>query len=78
MRRLSQALHGARVRGARGLLVITGRGIGTRDGKPVLRTHVEDWLRSPEARALGIRGHRRVSKGGALEVTLGDPGTRED
>ncbi len=70
LRRLSQALHAARVRGARRLLVITGRGHGNATGKPVLRGRVEAWLRGPEGRAQGVRGLDRARGGGALDVHL--------
>lgn len=70
LRRVAQALHAARVRGRRELLVITGAGWGNSDGKPVLRPRVEAWLRGPEGRALGVLDVRRVSKGGALAVRL--------
>jgi DNA-nicking Smr family endonuclease len=48
LRRVAQALHAARVRRRRVLLVITGAGWGNADGKPVLRPKVEAWLRGPE------------------------------
>jgi len=71
VRRLRQELHACRVRGRTALRVITGRGWGNRRQQPVLRGHVETWLRSPEARTLGVRSFRRVAKGGALDVSLG-------
>ena len=71
LRRLAQELHAARVRGATRLLVITGRGWGNLEQKPILRGKVEVWLRGGEARALGVLTQRVVAKGGALEVTLG-------
>jgi DNA-nicking Smr family endonuclease len=70
LRRVAQALHAARVRRRRVLLVITGAGWGNADGKPVLRPRVEAWLRGPEGRALGVKDVQRVSRGGALEVWL--------
>jgi DNA-nicking Smr family endonuclease len=77
LRRLAQALHTARVQGAKQLLVITGRGLGNRAQVPVLRGRVEAWLRGPHGRALGVRGLDRARSGGALEVHLGlrDPRT---
>lgn len=74
LRRLGRELHACRVRGARRLLVVTGRGYGNRRQEPVLRGAVEAWLRGPEARRLGVRGHRRARRGGALEVDLDPPG----
>jgi DNA-nicking Smr family endonuclease len=71
VRRLQRELHACRVRGAERLLVITGRGFGNRRQEPVLRTKIEAWLRSPEARERGVRSITRVHRGGALEVRLG-------
>jgi DNA-nicking Smr family endonuclease len=73
LRRVGQALHAARVRRSHFLLVITGRGIGNRQGVPVLRQAVEAWLRSAEARAQGVRDVRRSRDGGSLEVRLSAP-----
>ena len=70
LRRVAQELHAARVRGLEELVVVTGRGWGNLKQEPVLRGHVERWLASPEARALGVRSTRVVAKGGALEVRL--------
>lgn len=70
LRRLAQALHAARVRGRSSFLVITGAGWGNPEQKPVLRTKVEAWLRSPEGRALGVRSVERVHRGGALFLRL--------
>lgn len=71
LRRLAQALHTGRVRGASEVLVITGRGIGNHAQKPVLRTRVESWLRGPDGTRLGVRGFQRTAQGGALLVQLG-------
>ena len=71
LRRLSQALHAARVGRASRLLVITGRGWGNLRQEPVLRPRVEAWLEGPEGRRQGVRAFRVVAKGGALEVELG-------
>jgi DNA-nicking Smr family endonuclease len=73
LHRLAQALHAARVRGAAGVLVITGRGWGNREQQPILRGKVEDWLRGPDGRRLGVQGFEVAHKGGALEVRLGGP-----
>jgi DNA-nicking Smr family endonuclease len=70
LRRLEQELHASRVRGRERVLVITGRGLGNKKGKPVLRGYVETWLAGPAGRRLGVRGFRRESRGGALEVEL--------
>ena len=71
LRRLAQALHTARVRGRGRLKVITGRGLGNREGKPILRGKVEAWLRGPEGRRAGVRAVRQVARGGALVLELG-------
>lgn len=70
LRRLTQALHTARVRGWRRLLVVTGAGWGNPDQKPILRPRVEAWLRGAEGRAAGVKDVQRVHKGGALDVIL--------
>ena len=70
LRRVAQSLHAARVRRRARILVITGAGWGNAQHEPVLRTHVEAWLRGPEGRALGVKDVQRVSKGGALDVRL--------
>jgi DNA-nicking Smr family endonuclease len=71
LRRVMQELHAARVRRLSRMLVITGAGWGNPDRRPVLREGVERWLRSPEARSLGVLDVQRVHKGGALDVRLG-------
>jgi DNA-nicking Smr family endonuclease len=70
LRRVAQALHAARVRRRTRLLVVTGAGWGNPDWKPVLRPRVEEWLRGPEGRALGVKDVRRVHRDGALDVLL--------
>jgi hypothetical protein len=74
LRRLEQELHAARVRGASELLVVTGRGWGNAEQKPVLRKQVEAWLRGEAGRRLGVIDVRVVSKGGALDLRLRPPG----
>jgi len=69
--RLAQGLHAARVQGKGEVLVITGRGWGNRDQRPVLRERVEAWLRGPEGRRAGARHLERRAKGGAVLVRLG-------
>ncbi|MCB9914771.1 MAG: Smr/MutS family protein [Planctomycetes bacterium] len=73
LRRLAQALHAARVRGAPEVLVVTGRGWGNRLQEPKLRTTVESWLAGPEGRRVGARLARREPHGGALVVALQRP-----
>jgi DNA-nicking Smr family endonuclease len=70
LRRLEQELHAARVRGAPGLVVITGRGLGNLAQEPVLRPRVEAWLRGPDGARFGVRDFRQIHRGGALEVRL--------
>lgn len=70
LRRVAQALHTARVRRRPRLLVVTGAGWGNPDQKAVLRPAVEAWLRSPEARELGVKDVQRVHRDGALDVWL--------
>jgi len=76
LRRVSQELHACRVAGTLDLLVITGRGWGNRAQEPILRGRVEAWLQGAEGRAQGVRGVRRVARGGALEVRLEGGGGR--
>lgn len=78
LRTLERELHAARVRGAPTLLVITGAGHGNRQGVPVLRTRVETWLKTVEARRRGVQSFQRVSRGGALEVALARAAERPD
>ena len=70
-RTLERALHAARVRGVRELLVVTGRGWGNERREPVLRKRLEAWLRGPDGRARGVHSVRVAAKGGALRVGLG-------
>ena len=55
--------------------MITGRGWGNLQQKPVLRPKVETWLRSPEGRRLGVIDFTEHSQGGALLVRLRVPGS---
>ena len=73
---LRRALHAARVRGEAGLVAITGLGLGNATQEPVLRSHVEHWLKTPEAKHLGVLGFHRVHRGGALEIALVTPRDR--
>lgn len=68
--RLRRELHTARVAGWPELTVVTGRGLGNRDQRPILRGHVERLL-TAEGDSLGVRGWRPASGGGALVLSLG-------
>ena len=70
LRRLAQELHACRVRRAPELLVITGRGFGNLAQQPILRGHVETWLRGPEGQRAGARSFTLEARGGALRVRL--------
>jgi DNA-nicking Smr family endonuclease len=76
LHRLEMGLHTARIQGLERLLVITGRGWGNRLQQPVLRRHVEDWLRQRGAR-FGVQGWEETSRGGALLVELRRVGADE-
>jgi DNA-nicking Smr family endonuclease len=54
LRALEQFVASARSRGARGLLVIHGRGHGSDAGGPVLRPAIWEWLASPAAERSGV------------------------
>jgi DNA-nicking Smr family endonuclease len=71
LKRVAQALHMARVKGATELFIITGRGLGNHAQEPVLREKVEKWLRGPEGRRAGAGTFERRNKGGALLVKVG-------
>ena len=71
LRRLTQALHAARVRGRSEIMVITGAGWGNPTQQPILRKRMEAWLRGPEGRSFGVRDVQVVHRGGALAVRLG-------
>lgn len=74
LRRLEQELHAARVRGEGALLVVTGRGWGNREQRPVLRSRVEAYLRGPDGLRMGVRRVEVTAKGGALRLALGSSG----
>ena len=78
LRKLAQELHACRLRGPTHVLVITGRGWGNREQKPVLRPKVEAWLLGPEGRRLGVESFLVESLGGALRVQLRDAGRRRE
>ena len=50
--------------------VITGRGWGNLQQKPVLRPMVEEWLRGEHGQRLGVLGYRVTARGGALLLEL--------
>jgi len=54
LRALESFVAGARARGARGLLVIHGRGHGSEAGGPVLRPAIWNWLASAAAAHVGV------------------------
>jgi DNA-nicking Smr family endonuclease len=70
LRRLGRELHTSRLRRLAEVLVITGRGWGNPQQKPVLRPLVEAWLRGPEGKRLGVVHFEEHSRGGALLVSL--------
>ena len=70
LRYLGQELHSARVRGLVEVLVVTGRGIGNRRGEPILRGHVETWLRGPSGQRFGVARFDRSRDGGSLRVHM--------
>lgn len=53
------------------VLVITGRGFGSKGGNGVLGPAMTRWLEGPEGQRLGVLRVREVNGGGALEVELG-------
>lgn len=63
------------MRGESALRVITGRGWGNAEQKPVLRKKIEAWLRDDGRRRFGVLDVLIVSKGGALDLRLRPPGT---
>lgn len=77
-KRLELFLHAARVRGLPWVRVVTGRGLGNRDGQPVLRERIETWCRSAAGRERGVRQVERAAKGGALDLSLETRRSRQD
>jgi DNA-nicking Smr family endonuclease len=78
LRKLERALHAARVRGQKSILVITGRGLGNTTQTPVLRPKVEAFLRTPAGKRLGVVSFELASRGGALFVSLRVNGTARE
>ncbi|MAE27669.1 MAG: hypothetical protein CMJ87_01630 [Planctomycetes bacterium] len=68
-----QAVFDARRRGFTRLEVIVGRGLGTQDGKAILKPVVEKWLHGPEARAAGVRDAQPGPGGGTFRVSVTPP-----
>jgi DNA-nicking Smr family endonuclease len=75
LRRLEHTLHTARIQGLTWLRAITGRGLGNWTQQPILRQHVEDWLRSPKGARYGVADVQveRSSGGGSIRVQLRRP-----
>jgi len=69
-RAAARALHTWRVQGVERAVLVTGRGWSNARQEPILRTKLEAWLSSAEARRLGVRAWRRTSKDGALEIAI--------
>jgi DNA-nicking Smr family endonuclease len=67
LRALKSFVAGTHARGARGLLVIHGRGHGSDAGGPVLRPAIWDWLASAAAERSGVMAYvsARPRDGGA-------------
>jgi len=79
LRALESFVAGARARGARTLLVIHGRGLGSDAGGPVLRPAIWEWLASAASAHLGILAFAsaRARDGGAgATIILLRRGTR--
>lgn len=86
-RTLGHFLHGARARGHRLVLVITGKGkTAARSREPgesapgILKRRLPEWLAEPELRHLVTgyaRAHQRHGGEGAFYVTIRNPGVRE-
>ena len=76
LRRLGQQLHAARMLGESRVKVITGRGWGNREQKPILLPKVEAWLAGADGRRYGVMQYDRVDKDGALLVRLIRPDAR--
>ncbi len=68
--RLQQELYMARARGARTVIVITGRGWNSQGGAGVLRPAMERLLRGAEGKALGVHALESIARGGAWRVHL--------
>ncbi len=74
-------LRRSQARGARLVLVITGKGFGDGEGRGVLRQSVPEWLSRPDLRALVVgftEAGRRHGGGGALYVQIRRRADRSD
>jgi len=78
LRTLARELHSARIRRAANVLVITGKGWGNREQKPILRQRVEAYLRGPDGLRAGVEGFTLEPHGGALLVRLRRDANRHD
>jgi DNA-nicking Smr family endonuclease len=78
LRKLRMAVQSCRYQRYESLRVVTGRGLGSPGRAGVLAPAVLEWLKSEEARALGVVGARLGSKGGAVEVDLKGSGGEAD
>jgi DNA-nicking Smr family endonuclease len=78
LRRVSQEIHACRVRRMDRLKIITGKGWGNLRQQPILRPKVEQWLRGPEGRRLGVLGFEVADDGGSLVVELRCEGHRAE
>ncbi|WP_421789547.1 Smr/MutS family protein [Hyphobacterium sp.] len=84
---LGHFLHGARSRGYRLVLVITGKGkasarprVPGESAPGILKRRLPDWLAEPELRHLVsgyARAHQRHGGEGAYYVTIRNPGAKE-
>ncbi len=70
LRRLAQELHSAKVQGLDQLQIITGRGWGNREQKPILRNKIEAWLGGPHGKRAGVLSFRTSKDGGSLVAQL--------
>lgn len=68
--RLQQDLYMARARGARSVIVVTGRGWNSHGGQSILRPGLKRWLQGPDGKALGVHSLESIAKGGAWRVHL--------
>lgn len=78
LRALARELHAARLRHLRQVLVITGRGWGNAEQKPILRPKIEAFLRGPDGARYRVAGFTVEPHGGALRVNLADDARPRD
>jgi DNA-nicking Smr family endonuclease len=77
LRKLRMAVQSCRYQRYEHLLVVTGRGLRSPGHEGVLAPAVLEWLKSEEARVLGVLAARLASKGGAVEVDIRGSGGNE-